>query len=175
MANKTVKKGFQSDPNSTFLQNLYSQLVGLSGGDKAYGKRATKYVKGGKAPGADVLLGAFSEHPFSRKIDLGGKAVGNSLGNTLGMVGSAVQAHPWATAGLGAMGLANISGLVDDDKIGGQLVGGLGAGIGSALAGVSPMTSIALGLGGGTLGSLFDKLRAKKEAEQQAMYQQQSY
>jgi hypothetical protein len=30
-------------------------------------------------------------------------------------------------------------------------------------------------MGGGMLGSLFDKLRAKKELEQQSMYQQQSY
>lgn len=158
----------------SFLQNLYSQLIDLSGGTKAFTARAPKYVKGGKVP-PKVLRGAFSESPLKTKVDFGKGITGNSLKNTLSMTGAAIKAHPWASAGIGALGAVNLAGLVDDDKIGGQLVGGLGAGIGSALAGVSPVAAIALGLGGGTLGSLFDKLRAKKELEQQAMYQEQSY
>lgn len=174
MANKNTKAKFKSDPDATFLQNWYSQLIGLSGGNKAFAKRAAKHTTGGKVP-PEVLQGAFMEHPFKRKLDIGNGVTGNSLANTMGTVGAAIQAHPWAAAGMGAMGLANLSGLVDDDKIGGQLVGGLGGGLAANLMGASPMATIAVGLGGGTLGSLFDKLRAKKEAEQQAMYQQQSY
>ena len=157
----------------SFLQNLYAQLSNAAGGD-TYNSRAAKYVKGGTVD-PSVLRGAFLEHPFGTKVDLGNGITGNSLKNTLGMTGAAIKANPWKSAGLGLLGAGNIAGLVDDDKIGGQLVGGLGAGVGSALAGASPLTSIAFGLGGGFAGSLFDKLRAKREAEQQAMYQQQNY
>ena len=120
---------------------------------------------------------AFAQHPFSTKVDLGDGVTGNSLKNTGSMLLKNVQAHPFISAGIGALGAANIAGLVDDNKIGGQLVGGLAGGVIPAVMGASPMTAIGLGLGGGMLGSLFDKLRAKKEAEQQqaSMYQQQKY
>lgn len=158
----------------SYLQKLYEQLIGLSGGRDAFNERAAKYVKGGDIP-SDLAGAAFSESPFKTKVDLGKGITGNSLKNTLGMAGSAIKAHPWASAGMGALGAANVAGLVDDDKIAGQLVGGLGSGVIANLAGVSPMASLAIGLGGGTLGSLFDKLRAKKELEQQSMHQQQEY
>ena len=165
---------FVKDPEASLLQNFYSQLIGLSGGNDAFAARAAKHIKGGEVP-PDVLQGAFMEHPFKTKLDIGNGVTGNSLANTLGTAGAAIKAHPWAAAGMGALGAANIAGLVDDDKFGGQLVGGLGGGLIANLAGASPVASLAIGLGGGTLGSLFDKLRAKKEAEQQALYQQQEY
>lgn len=120
---------------------------------------------------------AFAQHPFSTKVDLGNGVTGNSLKNTGSMLLKNIKAHPYLSAGMGALGAANIAGLVDDNKIGGQLVGGLAGGVIPAVMGASPMAAIGLGLGGGMLGSLFDKLRAKKEAEQQQMstYQQQNY
>ena len=98
---------------------------------------------------------------------------------------SAVQSakmHPWATAAGGVTGALNIAGLFDNDKVGGQLLGA-GAGLaipallakGGAISALNPGTAAIISGAGGALGSLFDKLRAKKEAEQQAMYQQQSY
>ena len=165
---------FKSNEDLSFLQNLYAQLTDLSGGEEPYAKRAVKYVKGGEVP-ANVISDAFLEHPFKTKVAFGNGATGNSLKNTLGMAKSAIKANPWQTAGLGAMGIANVAGLTDNDKVGGQLVGSLAGGVIPAVMGANPMTAIALGLGGGTLGSLFDKLRAKKETEQQGMYQEQSY
>ena len=165
---------FKNDPDATFLQNWYSQMVGASGGDDAFAERAAKYVKGGEVPD-NILQGAFMDKPFTRKLDIGNGVTGNSLKNTLSMTKDAIKANPWASAGLGAMGIANIAGLVDDDKIGGQLVGGLAGSVIPSLMGASPMATIAWGLGGGTLGSLYDKLRAKKEAEQNVTYPSQMY
>jgi hypothetical protein len=113
-------------------------------------------------------------NPFKTKLDVNGVEM-NPLKYNLGAIGKSIQAHPLAAAGMGALGVANIAGLTDDDKIGGQLVGGLGGGILASTLNVNPVAKLAIGMGGGALGSLFDKLRAKKEAEQQATYQQQSY
>lgn len=196
---------FKSDKNKSFGQNLYAQLLQNAGGqdyiddkfiprlypnDPASMEAFTEILNTSKSKKAKKAAGesldamfakhkaaqdAFAANPFKTKVDLGNGVTGNSLKNTLGMAGSAIKAHPLAAAGMGAMGAANIAGLVDDDKIGGQLVGGLAGGVIPAMMGANPMTAIALGLGGGTLGSLFDKLRAKKELEQQSMYQQQEY
>ena len=79
--------------------------------------------------------------------------------------------HPFQTAGLAGLGLANLGGLTDNDQFGGQLIGaGLG-GLASTMTG-NPMLKAAITMGGGTLGSLFDKLRAQKEQEEamQAQY-----
>lgn len=162
-----------------FLRQLWNQLYnsnanwnrvrakGMSGVDEAGAEEALKKMFAEQQ--------AFGASPLKTKVDLGGGKTGNALKNTLGAVGANIKAHPVQAAGLGALGVANIAGLTDDDKIGGQLVGGLAGGVIPALMGANPTTAIALGLGGGTLGSLFDKLRAKKEAEQKAVYQEQSY
>ena len=165
---------FKVNDDLSFMQNWYAQLTDLAGGEAPYAERAAKFVKGGEVP-ANVVKDAFLENPLKTNVDFGNGVTGNSLKNTLGMAKSAIKANPWKSAGLGAMGVANIAGLADNDKIGGQLVGGLAGGVIPAVMGVSPMTAIALGLGGGTLGSLYDKLRAKREAEQQDVYQQQNY
>ena len=83
------------------------------------------------------------------------------------------------TAGLlGVGGAANLAGLFDNDKIGGQLGGLAGAGALAHFAAPSlgipaldPQTQIAIALAGGGLGALFDNMRAKKE--QQAQYANQ--
>ena len=162
-----------------FLRRLWNQLYNSNANWDRVRKKGLEGV--GEEGVEDALKKMFAEqqafgaNPLKTKVDLGNGVTGNALKNTLGAVGANVKAHPYLSAGIGALGAANIAGLVDDNKIGGQLVGGLAGGIIPAMLGVSPMTSIALGLGGGTLGSLFDKLRAKKEAEQQqaSMYQQQ--
>lgn len=124
----------------------------------------------------DSALGALANNPFSTKVEVAGSAKPvNALMNTVRTAGGAVKTHPFAAGALGLAGAANIAGLVDNNKVGGQLIGGAAGAALPALFGASPMTTIALGATGGALGSLFDKLRAKKEAEQQSMYQQQEY
>lgn len=87
-------------------------------------------------------------------------------GSDLGTVAKTyIGQHPFQTAGLAGLGLTNLGGLTDNDKFGGQLIGaGLG-GLASTLA-ANPMLKAAITMGGGTLGSLFDKLRAQKEQEE---------
>jgi hypothetical protein len=79
----------------------------------------------------------------------------------------AAKAHPFKTAGLIGLGAGNIGGLMDNNKFGGQLgglaLGGLGA---ATLASGNPYLQAMLTMGGGQLGALFDKLRARKEQEQ---------
>lgn len=93
-------------------------------------------------------------------------------GSDLGTVAKTyIGQHPFQTAGLAGLGLANLGGLTDNDQFGGQLIGtGLG-GLASIMTD-NPMARAAITMGGGTLGSLFDKLRAQKEQEEamQAQY-----
>lgn len=186
MAKKTYEAPNVGDvefiPNAEgdgFLRQLWNQLYnsnanwnrvrakGMSGVDEAGAEEALKKMFAEQQ--------AFGASPLKTKVDLGGGKTGNALKNTLGAIGANIQAHPMQAAGLGALGVANIAGLTDDDKIGGQLVGTLGGGALAHFLPVSPVAKLAIGMGGGTLGSLFDKLRAKKDAEQQAMYQEQTY
>lgn len=84
-----------------------------------------------------------------------------------------MKAHPGMSAGLGITGTANLAGLFDNDKVGGQLLGaGLGAGLGYGilpkLAGtISPQAQLLTTLTGGSLGALFDNLRSKQEKERE--------
>lgn len=114
--------------------------------------------------------GQMAANPLKTKLDINGTTV-NPLKYNMGALGSAIKAHPFKAAGIGALGAANLAGLFDNEQIGGQLIGGLGGGALAHFLPVSPIAKVAIGLGGGTLGSLFDKLRAKK-AEEQAMAQQ---
>lgn len=126
----------------------------------------------------DDTLNAMAAHPFKTKLDVGGGQTVNSLANTANLVSANIKAHPFKAAGLGALGAANVAGLFDNEQIGGQLIG-TGAGVAlpalltklGAVSSISPMGRIAWTLGGGALGSLFDKLSAKK-AEEQAVAQQ---
>lgn len=89
-----------------------------------------------------------------------------ATGSDLGFLAKTyVGQHPFQTAGLAGLGLTNLGGLTDNDKFGGQLAGlGLGGLVAHNLI-ENPMLKAAVAMGGGTLGSLFDKLRAKKEQE----------
>lgn len=126
----------------------------------------------------DTALNAMAANPFKTKLDIGDGQTVNSLANTANLVGANIKAHPFKAAGLGIGAGMNIAGLFDNDKIGGQLLG-TGAGVAlpalltklGALSSITPMGRIGWALGGGALGSLYDKLMAKKE-EEQAMAQQ---
>lgn len=98
-------------------------------------------------------------------------------------LGSYIKNNPAMSIGLGGTGLANIAGLVDNDNIGGQLLGLVGgAAVGQFLLpklmqNVSPQAKVLATLSGGTLGSLFDALRQKQEDEYAAQqaYSQRGY
>jgi hypothetical protein len=75
-------------------------------------------------------------------------------------------------AGAG-LALGNLGGLVDNDKFGGQLGGLALGGLGSYMGGLGPGASALLTMGGGELGALFDKLRAKREGQRRQITQQQ--
>lgn len=83
-----------------------------------------------------------------------------------------VRLHPWQTAGTALNATGNITGLVDNDKLLGQILGTAG---GALLASkglkLGPLGIANVAMGGGNLGMLFDKLRSKKAQEEQ--YQQQ--
>lgn len=97
--------------------------------------------------------------------------IGDQGGINAGQLGSlalgAAKAHPFKTAGLIGSAAGNIGGLTDNDKFGGQLAGlGLG-GLGAyALAQGNPYLAAMMTMGGGNIGALFDKLRARKELEE---------
>ena len=91
-----------------------------------------------------------------------------------------MKAHPFQSAGLGILGGANVAGLLDNDKMGGQLVGaGLGGAGSLAMHAIGGVTGLPLAwapLAGGAIGALWDKSRDAKEKEEQQRqqaYQQQ--
>lgn len=90
-----------------------------------------------------------------------------------------VKTHPWKSAGAGILGGINTAGLFDNSQMGGQLIGGLGgAAIPLAInalakTNISPYWTAMSSMGGGALGSLFDKLIAKKKEEEAMMQQYQ--
>lgn len=99
------------------------------------------------------------------------------LGVALKTAGQLAKSNRAATAGMGVLTALNLAGLFDNKQVGGQLIGSAaGAAIPALLmkGGLmksNPVLGLAISQGGGALGSLFDKLRAKK-AEEQAMAQQ---
>lgn len=109
-------------------------------------------------------------------VDLGdgNSAVFRNAGTTGRLLVENMKAHPFKTAGGALLGGANLAGLFDNDKIIGQAAG-LGAGGLAAKYllpkfGVGGIANGALAvMGGGALGSLFDKLMAKKAEEEAAM------
>ena len=118
------------------------------------------------------------ENPLStKKLQFAdGEDAFSGLGTTTALAGNWMADNKLKTAGLAGTGLMNLAGLFDNDKIIGQLLGGAGGfAAGKLLPGVlkaNPLTGSGLALavmGGGALGSLFDKLMAKKAEEEAAM------
>ena len=129
---------------------------------------------------AKNIIGVASENPLNNKpLMLNGQEVNKSgLGTTLGLGMNKIKAHPFKTAGLGIAGGMNLSGLFDNNQIGGQVLGSLGGLGAGALAGaiglpIGGYGKTMLTMGGGALGSLFDKLIAKKKEEEAMMQQYQ--
>ena len=91
----------------------------------------------------------------------------------LPVLGNQIVSNPVTTAGLALGTGANIAGLLDNKYVGGQLAGG---GLGALSAYLipklfngtkaAPIAMIAGSLGGGALGSVFDKLREQKNSQQ---------
>ena len=140
-------------------------------------------VKGMTPEKADLtrrILGVASENPLSNKpIMLNGQEVNKSgLGATLGLGLNKINANRLKTAGLGITGAMNLAGLFDNDQMGGQIIGSLGGLGAGAIAGAIGIPIGGYGKAlmtttGGALGSLFDKLIAKKKEEEAMMQQYQ--
>lgn len=129
-------------------------------------------VGGGLGKNGKTLKSTFTPNPILNNamdtLDNTPLASGQA-GN---IVRSAIKSHPFKTAGIVGGGLANIAGLTDNDKVGGQIAGLAGGAILPWLIGASNPSTYVLGsLTGGTLGSLFDKLRQQQEDE----YNQNAY
>lgn len=141
--------------NKDYLAAMQGLPEGYTDADVAaimdkYGPSAT--------PSAESLDAMFND-PFKK-----------GSGNAGSIIKAYIGAHPVKAAAGAGLGLANISGLTDNDYYGGQLAGLAAGGLGSAFlgSGFSPMLTMA----GGALGSLFDKLRQRQaENNRQSQYQ----
>lgn len=89
------------------------------------------------------------------------------LKNSAGGAWDYAKANPLATGLSAGLGIGNVAGLFDNDKLLGQLIGaGAGFGLSQIPAlGLGTHGMVNMALGGGALGSLFDVLRAKEEEE----------
>ena len=140
-------------------------------------ERQIKGMSPENAAAYKALFEEASNNPFSAgKLTVGGKQVANTgLGTTAGLALNKMKAHPFKTLGLGALGATNVAGLFDNNKIGGQLAGTVIGGATPFLMNKFMNTKFGLpgklgfAMLGGGVGSLFDKLMAKKEQEQ-SMY-----
>ena len=110
-----------------------------------------------------ILIEELEKH-FTEQQDI---SDGVSLPQVARLGIGAASEHPFKTAGLIGLGGMNLGGLTDNNKFGGQIGGLALGGIGSYLAddALGPYGKMMLTMGGGALGSLFDKLRAKKEQQ----------
>lgn len=149
--------------NNQMMSNLAKSLFGaMSPADKI------KFNLQGATVPSGAIIPVDAINTMNPEAGLG-------LSNLSSLALGAAKAHPFKAAGAVGLGLGNIGGLTDNNKFGGQLgglaLGGLGA---KMLASGNPYAAAMLTLGGGELGALFDKLRAKKEQEQ-ALPQYQPY
>ena len=160
-----------------------------SGRTRAFTDFANLVANGVSEEDALARVGKFygeaMNSPFSAKgIDLGdittvgadgasvtNKLVQSPIGRTASIGGGIIKNHPWQAAGATAGTLGSLAGLFDNDKIAGQLIGTAAGAIIPAVAnvGLSPLTAYTIATGAGTLGSLFDTLRAKKADERAAV------
>ena len=151
--------------------NSYTQLSSLLGATPEF----TSSLIDASPNYPKILLNAAKNIGTSSKLEnsfASPLATKNSMSAILPILGNQITSHPFATAGLTLGTGANIAGLVDNKYIGGQLAGG---GLGALSAYLipqllkstpAPMAIVASALGGGTLGSLFDKLREQIDSQQ---------
>lgn len=143
-----------------------------------------RYLFGEMSPDAqgDMLSGAFAQPSGVEGVDdivpsSIDAALGDQGGVTAGQLGKlalgAAHEHPIKTMGLAGLGLGNVAGLADNDKLGGQLGGLALGGLGAHYLAKNPYAAAMMTMGGGQLGALFDKLRAKREGQRKQIAQQQ--
>ena len=175
------------------LQRMFDYMYNTDGGVKAYDDAIGEAILSkhgmsgfaGKTPKAqaailennvddyDAIYDAMRQKPFAWKLPVdGSEATVSPLKTMGGSLWNNIKAHPGKAAGTGLNAAGNIAGLVDNDKILGQVLGTAGGALlGSKLLGFGPLGIANMAMGGGNLGALFDALRSKKAQEEQ--YQQQ--
>jgi hypothetical protein len=123
------------------------------------------YAEFAKAAYDDPL--SFKKYNNPNNVFNGAPPIGETASELMGAIGRHPLRALGTTIGVGS----NIAGIFDNKKFLGQGVGlGLGAAAGYILpkfTGLGPYGALNLTLAGGALGSLFDKLRAKREQEKE--------
>lgn len=152
-------KRFTSDK----LVGLAQWLINQQGGEEAFNPDVIRKGYEGSKLNADII-----DKNVANQAALG--QIGNGVTiPQLGQLGiGAIKAHPFKALALGGSAMANLGGLTDDDKFGGQLGG---AALGALAAPALGFNPVVAGMVGGNLGMLFDKLRKQKEMEQQQAQQ----
>lgn len=170
MAEKTNKRNL--------AQMFADYMASTQAGDDYLNAAAAGYAnQAGLGESAEAAIRQqMLNNPLKRKMPVaeGVETTMSPLKTTGGMLWSNVKAHPWQTAGTGLNAAGNIAGLIDNDKLLGQVLGTAGGALlGTKGLGLGPLGVANTAMLGGNLGSLFDVLRSKKEQEDQ--YQQQYY
>lgn len=173
---KTNKKHNVLNPT---MRDLATYLaVDSLGGADAYSKKAINdFVKNKYG---DLTSNA-AQAALKKQQDIGNlvSTVQNNGDYTYGDLGRlALQAgakHPFKSMALAGLTAGNIGGLTDGNGVGGQLLGAAGGGLLASQMATNPYMAAMMTLGGGQLGSLFDKLRQQKEQETQLAQQQAQY
>lgn len=161
-----------AEGNKSYLNRLFEAL---------YNSKANVpgRIKGMPETDFANLQQTFLKNPMSvEKIPTFGDATGSAFGNTMRLIGANIKAHPWQAAGTGLNAAAFGAGLLDNDKVVGQLLG-TAAGIAIPKAfnmKLGPLAALNTAMAAGGVGSLFDTLLAAKEKKQrEAQYVQQEY
>ena len=134
-------------------------------------------------PGHDKSYDSFKREMFKHVPQKTAPVQGvgsTTLKELFGKLGGYAKAHPGTSLLTGLNAAENVSGLLDNDKILGQVAGAAlgyfapsiaGKALGTKLV-MSPLSRANLTMIGGNLGALFDNLRVKQEREQAyAQYQ----
>lgn len=149
------------------LVGLAQWLINQQGGEEAFNPDVIRKGYEGSKLNAGII-----DKNVANQAALGQIGDGVTIPQ-LGQLGiGAIKAHPLKALALGGSAMANLGGLTDDDKIGGQLGG---AALGALAAPALGFNPVVAGMAGGNLGMLFDKLRAQKEQEQAQIQQYNNY
>lgn len=161
-----LSKIFQRLYNNEVSQDYITEMA------SEYGDDVGNFLRGGVEKPLNFTK---PKKPIQTSVD-GKLFTGSNAGTTGRLLWENMKAHPFKSTGIGLGALVNAAGLFDNDKLFGQLAGGgLGALAGAKLlpkviGGPATIPNVLLTtLAGGGLGSLFDKLRAKKDEEEAAM------
>lgn len=182
---KTKNASAAVDSGEPLLDMLFNRLYNSKAANtyfdkqqKMYGANIADFMRGG----VDDPLNFAKGDPIKVAGTAGGKNgklkgmefVGSNAGTTAKVLGANMAAHPFKTAAGGFLAANNVAGLFDDPNIIGQIAGLAGGAAASKFL-VPKLTKSPFGiantalltLAGGSLGSMFDKLMAKKAEEQQ--------